>query len=69
MGEINKVLCKLEKAEIRAMSAEICIQVSDPKFCCRKCVRVSSSKKLLCKPQKLKHMTSKQKKDRKPVSP
>lgn len=52
--KIKKSLCDLSKKEIKEFEKELAEFVMNPKFICEKCIRVSSEKKLLCKPSKLK---------------
>ena len=51
--KIKKTLCDLSKKEIKEFDKELKKIVKDPKYICEKCVRVSSEKDLLCKPQKI----------------
>ena len=51
--KIKKSLCDLTKKEIKEFEKELKSIVTNPKYMCEKCVRVSSEKKLLCKPQKI----------------
>ena len=51
--KIKKTLCDLSKKEIKEIDKELRKIVASPQYICEKCVRVSSDKNLLCKPQKL----------------
>jgi hypothetical protein len=51
--KIKKTLCDLSKKEIKDFEKELAVIVMNPKYMCEKCVRVSSEKKLLCKPHKI----------------
>jgi hypothetical protein len=53
MSKIPKELCKLSKKQLESLDDTIRDEVASPKYICRKCVRVSSTKKLLCKATKL----------------
>ena len=50
---IEENLCRLTKKDMEENMPAIVAVVSQPKFICQKCARVSSKKKLLCKPEKL----------------
>ena len=53
MKNINKTLCDFTKSDIDKYKKEIKKIVSNPKFMCKKCMRASSEKDLLCKPNKI----------------
>lgn len=55
MKDINKShMCKIAKKEMPSKDPETYIElVSNPKFFCTKCGRVSSKKGMLCKPTKI----------------
>jgi hypothetical protein len=48
-----KTLCKIKKQEYDKFYPVVRSLVMAPKFICRKCLRVASDKKALCKPEKL----------------
>ncbi|NTW89098.1 MAG: hypothetical protein HGB26_08320 [Desulfobulbaceae bacterium] len=52
--KIKKTLCKLDKHDMEERMGDIVSLVSDPKFICRKCARVATNKKYLCKPLTIK---------------
>lgn len=51
--KIRKTLCCLGRDEIEDHIDDLIEIVSKAKYICRKCARVSSKKKHLCKPMKL----------------
>ena len=51
--KIRKTLCRLDRDEIANHIADLAEMVSNAKYICRKCARVSPKKKYLCKPTKL----------------
>lgn len=55
--------CKLSEKAINDDPESFMKLVSKPKYICQKCFRVSAGKENLCKPQKLKDLVSKNKKD------
>ena len=55
--------CKLSEKIITDDPESFVKLVSKPKYICRKCLHVSASKENLCRPQKLKELTSKGRKD------
>ncbi len=48
-----KTMCGLGKKDIKKLKDELIDEISKPKFYCANCARVSTSKKLLCKPKKI----------------
>ncbi|CAA6810505.1 MAG: Unknown protein [uncultured Sulfurovum sp.] len=44
-----KKLCKFKDKKFEENKAFILLHTKEPKFICRKCLRVSNNKKLLCK--------------------
>jgi len=52
--KITKTLCCLERDKIEDNIEDIAEIIAKPKYICRKCARVASKKKFLCKPMKLK---------------
>ena len=51
--KMDETLCRLDKKEIEENMTAIVEVVSHPEYICKKCARVCSKKKLLCKPEKL----------------
>jgi len=51
--KIHKTLCRLDRNEIEESINELTEIVSNAKYLCHKCARVSKKKKHLCKPVKL----------------
>lgn len=51
--KIRKTLCSLGRDEIKENLGELTEIVSKPKYICRRCARVATKKKYLCKPVKL----------------
>ena len=49
-----KHLCDLHKKGYEKLSGKIEAIVSDPKFLCKKCIRVANNKDRLCKPTPIK---------------
>ncbi|MDO6708273.1 hypothetical protein [Photobacterium sp. 1_MG-2023] len=54
---MSKSLCKYRRAEISDKAAAIGALVSQPRFLCRSCARVSNTKGALCKPMGLPGVT------------
>jgi len=52
--KLKKTLCKLDKHDIEDNMGNIETLVSEPKYLCLKCARVSTKKKYLCSPIKIK---------------
>ena len=46
-------LCKFDKKYIAAHKEELIANIKDPKFYCKKCLRVSKYRDDLCKPESL----------------
>lgn len=54
MSTLNKKMCKLAKDGLKKkLESEIFAEVLSPRFICKKCLRVSTEKDLLCDPKKL----------------
>lgn len=53
MAKLNKALCHLKGDEINILKEEIKKEISQPKYYCKKCLRVSVTEELLCKAKKL----------------
>ena len=53
MGKIDKTICSIKGEEIKILKKEIKKEISNPKYYCKKCLRVSSKEILLCKAKKL----------------
>ena len=49
----KKTLCTWDKDQISRQSKKLKRIISEPGFYCRKCARVSSDEKYLCKPEPL----------------
>uniref|UniRef100_Q3ASP4 Uncharacterized protein n=1 Tax=Chlorobium chlorochromatii (strain CaD3) TaxID=340177 RepID=Q3ASP4_CHLCH len=47
---IKKALCKLDKETIEKQMEALMELVAEPRYICRKCARVASTKRHLCKP-------------------
>jgi hypothetical protein len=52
--KLKKTLCKLDKHDIEENMDNITSLVSEPKYLCLKCARVSTKKRYLCSPIKIK---------------
>ncbi|TLU85900.1 MAG: hypothetical protein FDX21_04910 [Chlorobium sp.] len=52
--KVKKTLCKFGKHDIEENIDSIVSLVSEPKFLCLKCARVSAKKRHLCSPIKIK---------------
>jgi len=52
MAKIKR-MCGLDKKDIKKQKDELLEEISKPKCYCGSCARVSTSKKLLCKPKKI----------------
>ena len=52
--KIKKTFCDFNSNDIKKWEQEILKVVRSPKYICKKCVRVSSTKDLLCKPHRIK---------------
>lgn len=48
-----KTLCKAKKSHHSELREEILQAVRQPKYICRKCLRVAAKKKYLCSPERL----------------
>jgi hypothetical protein len=48
-----KTLCDWSKGDIQKHTEKLLKLVRDPHFFCRRCARVASTPKVLCKPRKL----------------
>ncbi len=48
-----KTLCRVREAELDALKPKLRKLLNKPKYMCRKCLRVSKKKGVLCKPEKL----------------
>ncbi len=46
-------LCKLKKTDIGKSFGEIEKHILNPQFICKKCIRVSNDKNLLCKAKRM----------------
>lgn len=54
MSNLNKKMCKLAKDGLKKkLESEIFAEVMSPRFICKKCLRVSTDKDLLCDSKKL----------------
>ena len=49
----NKTFCDFTKNDIDKFEKNIKKMIKDPKYLCKKCLRVSSDKNYLCKPKKI----------------
>jgi hypothetical protein len=52
--KIKNTFCDFNSNDIKKWEDEILREVRFPKYICKKCIRVSNTKDLLCKPQKIK---------------
>jgi hypothetical protein len=52
MSEISR-LCKIQGAGLDGLNPKLRKLLRNPQYICRKCLRVSKKKKMLCKPEKL----------------
>ena len=50
---IKKSFCDFSKEELKQHKEGIITLISNPKYYCKKCVRVSSKKDFLCKPKNI----------------
>ena len=50
---LKKKMCKVCKNDMKDKLEEVKEAVKKPEFICKKCARVSSSKKNICKPEEL----------------
>ena len=50
---INKKFCDFNKKELKQHEEGIINLISNPKYYCKKCIRVSSKKDFLCKPKNI----------------
>lgn len=48
-----KTLCKAKKSHHAELREEILKAVNQPKYICRKCLRLAAKKKYLCSPERL----------------
>ncbi|MDA3798315.1 MAG: hypothetical protein PF692_04450 [Kiritimatiellae bacterium] len=46
-------MCHLKKSTLKDHFDEVVDIVSQPKYICKKCLRIANDKSLLCKPKKL----------------
>jgi len=53
MAKLNKAFCHLKGDEMKILKEEIKKEISQPKYYCKKCIRVSSTENLLCNPKKI----------------
>ena len=51
--KIHGTLCDLKKRDIEHHIIQFAKELAHPKYICRKCVRMSSKKKHLCKPERM----------------
>lgn len=49
-----KHMCDLSKKDFEKISEKVTIIVSNPRYICKKCLRVANVDERLCKPHKLK---------------
>ena len=49
----NKTLCDFSKSDFEKHPKEFMKVIKNPKYICKKCLRASSDKDLLCKPSKM----------------
>jgi hypothetical protein len=54
--KIEKPLCKLKKDQLAAVLPLLAAEVAQSRFICRRCARVATSKKWLCKPEPIEKM-------------
>jgi hypothetical protein len=52
-GRLMKSICKLSKKDLARFLPELCSQLQDCRYVCRKCGRVAPKKERLCKPSSL----------------
>ncbi len=50
---IDKTFCDFSKKEMEKYDEEIRKLLKEPKYFCKKCLRASSDKNYLCKPEKI----------------
>ncbi|MDA3957601.1 hypothetical protein [Oceanispirochaeta sp.] len=53
MSKLKKTMCKLADDGLKKKEEAIIAEVVHPKYICKKCLRVSTDKDLLCSPKKL----------------
>jgi hypothetical protein len=53
MAKLKKRMCKNAKDGLKENEEAIISEVLHPRYICKKCLRVASSKNLLCSPKKL----------------
>ena len=53
MAKLKKKMCKYAKDGLKENEASLIAEILHPRYVCRKCLRVSTDKKLLCDPVKL----------------
>ncbi|WP_168203464.1 hypothetical protein [Oceanispirochaeta crateris] len=53
MAQLKKKMCKLAGDGLKKKEEAIIAEVLHPKYICKKCLRVSTNKDLLCSPKKL----------------
>ncbi len=53
MAKVKKKMCKLAKDGLKENEEGILSEVLQPKYICKKCLRVATNNKLLCDPKKL----------------
>ena len=51
--KLKKTFCAIKGEDIKILKKEIKKEIGNPKFYCKKCLRVSSTENLLCKAKKL----------------
>lgn len=53
MAKIKK-MCKADDEKFKKIKDDIFEEVREPKYVCKKCLRVAKSEDLICKPKKIK---------------
>ncbi|MDC7234492.1 MAG: hypothetical protein PQJ58_14765 [Spirochaetales bacterium] len=54
MAKLNKKMCKLAKDGLKKkLEEDLFAEVAAPRYICKKCLRVSTDKDLLCSPKSL----------------
>lgn len=51
--KLKKTICEFTKSDLDKYEKDIRKLVKEPKFICKKCLRVSSKNDFLCKPSKI----------------
>ena len=54
MSKLKKKMCKLADDGLKKKEKEILEQVLEPRYICKKCLRVATDENLLCHPKTLK---------------